>query len=380
MRDSVPPVRVAGVRVGVDWSVLVVLLLIVVGLGAGRFPGVYPGRSGLVYAVAAVVAGVVFLASLLAHELAHAVVARRHGLTVDGITLWMLGGIARIRGEAPSPAAEVRIAGVGPAVSALLTALFAGLAALLDGAGVHGMPVGVLGWLAGINATITVFNIIPAAPLDGGRLLRAFLWWRRGDRLAASVTASRAGQVFGYALVVLGLANLFIGAGVGGLWLAIVGIFLASAASAEEHQALTQELLSGVRAADVMSTDPVVVPADTTVDVFLDRYLFSHRHSSFPVVGSDGRPTGLVTLNRIKEIPRDRHPFVRLRDVACPMSDVPVAAPDEPATNLLPRLVGCTDGRTLVMVDGKIVGIVSPSDIARAVEHARLRSGKFQRL
>jgi Zn-dependent protease/predicted transcriptional regulator len=375
MRNGFGLGRVAGVRVGVDWSVLAIFLLITIGLGAGQFPDAYPGRSAAAYTAAALIAGVVFLASLLAHEIAHAVVAQRCGLTVEGITLWMLGGVARIQGEAPSPAAETRIAGVGPATSALLAVVFGGVAVLLDAVGVHGLPLGVFAWLAGINAMLAVFNVIPAAPLDGGRLLRAFLWWRRGDRLAASVTASRAGRVLGYVLVVVGFAELFAGAGIGGLWLALIGLFLISAATGEERQAIARELLTGVRASEVMSPDPVAVPAETTVDVFLDRYVFAHRHSTFPVVDSDGRPVGLVTLNRVKDVPPERRALVRLREVACPIEQVPVASPGEAVADLLPRLASCTDGRALVLDRGVLVGIISPSDVTRALERIRARSG-----
>jgi Zn-dependent protease len=364
--------RVGGVEVKVHWSVLVIFLLLTVGLGAGQLPEAYPGHSDAAYSVAAFVAGVVFFASLLAHEVGHALVARRNGLKVEGITLWMLGGIARIQGEAPSPAAEVRIAGVGPAVSAALAVGFGVLAAVLSSAGVGGLPIGVLAWLAFINALIAVFNVIPAAPLDGGRLLRAFLWWRSGDRVSAAVTASRVGQVFGYVLIALGLVQLISGAGIGGLWLALVGIFLIAAAATEEQQARTREALAGVRVADIMSPDPVVVPEHLTVDALLDRYIFAYQHSAFPVVGPGGRPTGLVTLNRVKPIPPDRRPHVPVQEIACPLDEVPVASPDELVADLLPRLAGCSDGRALVIRDGWLVGVVSPSDITKALELLRL--------
>ncbi|HMA47503.1 MAG TPA: site-2 protease family protein [Frankiaceae bacterium] len=380
MTDTIRLGRIAGVRVGVNWTVLAIFALLVYGLGAGRFPDVYPDRPAWAYAVAALVAGVVFFASLLAHEIAHAVVAKRFGLEVEGITLWLLGGVARIRGASPSPGAELRIAGVGPLVSALLAIGFGVVAFLLDLVGVTGLPLGVLAWLAGINLLLALFNVLPAAPLDGGRLLRAWLWRRHGDRLRATVTASRAGRTLGYVLVALGLLEFLLGGGFGGLWLALIGVFLVSAASAEEQQATLRGALTGLRARDVMSPDPTVVPEDVTVDVFLDRYVFAHRYSTFPVVDALGRPTGLVTLNRVKHVPAGQRPMVRLRDIACPLAEVPTIDPDDPVDDLLSRLTTCADGRSLVVRHGALVGIISPSDLSRAMDRIRLRGDPLHRV
>src|SRR3712207_6323064 len=161
------------------------------------------------YAIAAVLAAVAFLASLLAHELAHALVARRNGVEVEGITLWLLGGVARLRGGARTPGAEFCIAGVGPLTSLVLGLLLMAGAVLARLAGADGLPVAVLEYLAGINVVLAVFNLVPAAPLDGGRVLRAFLWRLRGDAWSSAVTAARAGRFFGFALIALGFLQLF---------------------------------------------------------------------------------------------------------------------------------------------------------------------------
>ena len=299
--------RIAGVTVGINWSVLVIFALVSFGLAAGQFPQAYPGRTTAAYTVAGLIAGTVFFLSLLAHEIAHAIVARRHGVHVEGITLWMLGGVARLKGEPATPSAEMRIAGIGPAVSLALAAGFAVVAWLLQAVGSEGLPFGVFAWLATINLVLAVFNLIPAAPLDGGRLLRAALWRRRGDRTSAAVTAAHAGRRFGWLLVTLGLIQ-FLVADVGGLWLMLLGWFITTAATAEVQHAELTDALSGVRVADVMSADPVTVPAGITITRFLDAYVFTHPHSTFPVTDFEGRPTGLVTLQRVKRIaPRARH-------------------------------------------------------------------------
>lgn len=373
MTDTIRLGRIGGVQVGVNWTVLAVFLLLTFGLAEGRFPDAFPGRSSGSYWIAALVAGVAFLGSLLAHEVGHALVARRHGLVVEGITLWLLGGVARIRGEAPDPRAELRIAGVGPLISVLLGVVFAAAGLLLSALGVSGLPMGVFAWLAGINVLLAVFNCLPAAPLDGGRILRAFLWSRHGDYLRAAITAARAGRVLGYALTGLGLLQVLLTPGVGGVWLVLVGVFLAGAASLEEQHATARRQLSGLTVGDVMSGPPVIVHQDLSVADFLDRYVFRHRFSTFPTVDGTGRTVGLVTLNRVKQLPVERRSSVLVREIACPLTGVPMVDPGQPLAGLLPSLGGCADGRALVLRDGQLVGIVSPTDIMRALEQASLR-------
>ncbi|MGH3645572.1 MAG: site-2 protease family protein [Micromonosporaceae bacterium] len=372
MRPTFRLGRFAGVDIGVHWSVLIIFVLIASGLSAGRFPVAYPGHPAWAYLLAGLAAAVVFFLGLLAHELSHAVMARRNGLSVEGITLWMFGGVARLSGEARSPRAELRIAGIGPLVSLLIGLGFAAVATGLGIAGQTGLLFGAFTWLAGINVLLAVFNMIPAAPLDGGRLLRAGLWKLRGDRTWAAVIAARAGRVFGGALILFGVWLFFAAGGLGGLWLAMIGWFLFTAAGMEERQARLGGALHGVRVSQVMSREPQTVQPDVTVAEFIDRYLLEFRHSAFPLT-EDGRPVGLVTLDRIKQTAPERRAEVALRDIACPEGELALAAPDEELTELLPRLSRCADGRALVVAGDKLVGIVSPSDISRAVQHASLR-------
>lgn len=364
--------RVAGVDIDVHWSVLIIFLLIAGMLSFGRFPAAYPDNPAWAYLMAGVGAAVVFFLGLLAHEISHAVVALRNGLPVEGITLWMLGGVARLGGEARSPGAELRISGVGPLVSVIIGLGFATIGLALAAAGQTGLLLGTFGWLAGINIVLAVFNLLPAAPLDGGRLLRAALWKWRGDRVRAAVGAARAGRVLGLLLILASVWQLLTGAGIGALWLALIGWFVIGAAGAEERQAKMGNALDGVRVADIMSPQPVTATADLSVAEFVDRHLWAARHSTFPLVGTDGRPTGLVTLNRIREVPQDRRDSTLLRDIACRPEELTVVSPQEPVTDLLPRLSRCADGRALVTSDDRLVGIVSPSDISRAVQHASL--------
>ncbi|HEY9389694.1 MAG TPA: site-2 protease family protein [Mycobacteriales bacterium] len=367
MNESFSLGRIAGVRVGVNWSVLVIFGLIVYGLAGVQFPSLYPGYVGGAYLLAGLLAALVFVGSLLAHELAHAVVARHNGLTVEGITLWLFGGVARLSGEAPSPGAELRIAGVGPLVSLLLGVGFAILAVLVRVSGVHGLTIAVLGWLAGINIVLAIFNVVPAAPLDGGRLLRAIVWWRTGDRLKATIRAAQAGRVFGWFLIIAGLLFFLTGQLPGGLWLALIGWFLIGAASAEGQQAAVRQALAGLPVLRIMTSEPMTVPAAMSVHDFLTNYTLAHRHSAYPVLDPAGEVIGLVTHGRITSVPPDDRARVLVGEAACPMDEVPTTTPNEPVADLLPRLGGCAEGRALVFDQGRLTGIVALSDVTRAL-------------
>jgi Zn-dependent protease/CBS domain-containing protein len=363
---------IAGLRVGVNWSVLAIFLLLLMGLAGAQFPTAYPGLGTATYVVAGLVAALVFFGSLLAHELAHAIVARRNGMEVEGITLWLFGGVAKLRGESRSPGDEIRMAAVGPLVSVVAAVVFGVAAWLVEQLAGPGITVGVLRWLSVINGILAVFNLFPAAPLDGGRILRGYLWKRHGDRHAATITASRAGKGFGWFLIGLGLFQ-FIGAGAaGGLWMALIGWFLTNAAGMEEQHARMQSALGNVRVADVMTPNPETVTLDLTIQELLEEHLLRSRWSSYPVLDTDGHLAGLITLSQVKQVPRQAQASLTVADVACSTDDVPVARPGEPLSDLLPRLAGCSDGRALVVEDGHVVGIVSPTDIMRRIELANL--------
>ncbi len=373
MNETLRLGTVAGVRIGVNWSVLVIVALLLVGLSAGRFPLLYPGHAPWLYAMAGAVAAVAFLLSLLAHELAHAVVARQHGVEVEGITLWMFGGVAKLEGEARDASADLQIAGVGPLVSLVLGVGFGAISALAAWAGLDGLALGVLTWLSVVNIVLAVFNLVPAAPLDGGRILRALLWRAHGDRVRAAVTAARAGRRFGFLLVSLGLVLAVFAGQVGGIWFVLIGWFISSAATAEEQHARLQGRLDGVLVSDVMSPAPVTVPADLPVIRLLEDYVLRSRFSAFPVVDTAGRLQGLVTLNRIKQMPPQRRATSRVEDIACAPGEVPQAAPTDRLVDVLPVMARNDDGRVVVLDGDHIVGILTSTDVARAIELAELR-------
>jgi Zn-dependent protease/predicted transcriptional regulator len=369
--------RIFGIRIGVNWSVLLIVALLAYGLAAGQFPAEVPHRPEAEYVVAAIVTAVAYMASLLAHELAHSLVARRNGVQVEGITLWLLGGVSRLQGEFPTPGAELRVAGVGPLTSLVLGGVFTLVAWGLHASGAGGVVVAALAWLGGINILLAVFNVIPAAPLDGGRLLQAVLWAITKDKLKAAMGAARSGQVFGYALLVIGAYLVLARRDYSWLWFIILGWFLVSAATAENQQAVVQTRLRTVAVREIMTADPVTVPASATVNRFVHDLLPWLRHSAFPVVDDGGQAVGLVTVRRVNAVPADERDRTTLREVACPLADVARATPDEPVADLLPRLNECSDGRALVFADGRLAGIVAPADISRALERISGNRGAF---
>ncbi|MFE2499509.1 site-2 protease family protein [Streptomyces scopuliridis] len=366
MRATFTLGRIAGVRVGVHWSVLVIFGLIALGLAQGRFPQTHPGHTPLLYWGAALATAVVFFASLLAHELAHAIVARRNGVQVDDIVLWLLGGVARLRSEASTPAAELRVAGIGPLVSLVLGVFFGLCAWLLRLGSAPGLLVEATAWLAGINVLLAVFNAIPAAPLDGGRLLRAVLWWRSGDRQRATAGATAAGRAFGWFLVVAGFLLFVTSGALGALWLALIGWFLIGAATAEGRQSQLKNLLAGVPVRQAMTPDPLVVPRALPVSEFLGDPRYRYRHSAFPVVGHDGNAVGLLTLERARHSAA-ADPGAMVKDAMLPLPDVLTAGPGDSLVDLLPRMRPGAEFRVLVLDGDRLLGIVSPSDVSRTV-------------
>jgi Zn-dependent protease len=238
--------RIAGVEVGFHWSLAIVFVLIVWTLGTQVLPVVVPDQSQPAYWLVSALAALLFYVSLLSHEMGHALVARRVGVSVDGITLWIFGGVARLRGEAATPGKEVKIAIAGPLVSLGLAVLFGVATFLLDT--FNGPPIieGGCLWLAASNAVLLLFNLIPAFPLDGGRLLRAWLWRRRGDRYGATSTAARLGRIGGLLMMGVGPLELFLQGAWSGLWLVLLGWFLMFAARSEEAAVLMRRGLDDV--------------------------------------------------------------------------------------------------------------------------------------
>jgi len=367
MKQSIRLGRIGGVPVGVHWSVAVIFGLVTWELATIVLPGTYGGGARPAYLVAAVVAAILFLASLLAHEGSHAIVARRHGVGVRSITLWLLGGVAQLEGEAHSPGADFAIAAVGPSTSIFLAGVFGGAQLLLEQAGAPGLAVVVCSWLWQINVLLAGFNLIPAAPLDGGRILRAGLWRSTGNRTRAAVSAARAGMGFGVVLIGLGLFELFVRSPLG-LWPAFLGWFVFMAARAERDGAQRQAGVEGLPVGAVMTPHPPVVPSATSVaEVLAGTVHWWDADQVAAVVGPTGWLEGVVTLERVRRVPAHEQATTRLGDIAERIEAAPVGRPEEAMSILLGR-IDAAGGRAAVVLDpaNRLAGIVTLDDVERA--------------
>ena len=372
MRQDVRLGRVAGIRVGADWTVALILALIAWLLGGSVLPGAVPHQPAAVYWVLACAAAVLFLASLLGHELSHALVARRNGLAVRAITLWMLGGITELEGEPPDAAADLRIAVAGPAVSAASAGVFLGAAMAVKYASGPAVVTAALVWLALMNGLLAVFNMLPGAPLDGGRVLRAVLWRHYRDRRRGEVAAARAGQFLGAGIIGLGVAEVVLWAAWGGLWLMLIGWFLISAADAERRAATATSALAGVRVADVMTADPQVAQGWITVQDFVGRIAAWSRQDAFPVVDWGGNLVGVVVTELLARIPPGDRAGLRLDRVALAVPPPYLAAPEDPAGPLLTHRPLGGEVMAVVLAGGQVAGIVTVGDLRQAVRRHRL--------
>lgn len=361
MNDTIRLGRIGGIRVGLNWTLVAMAGFLAVALSENRLPYDAPGHSTTAYWVAGSLSAVALLAGVLLHELGHAVVARRAGLGVDGITLWFMGGLTRIEGEAATPWAELRISGVGPlvslAVGGVCWAARLGLSQVVH----DSLALDALGWLALINVALAVFNLLPGAPLDGGRVLHAGVWAITRDRWKATRVSTASGVAMGGLMVVAGLVAFAYGDSVDGVLLAALGWFMFSAARGEEQVAALHRVLDGVTVADMMR--PVcAAPGWFTVDALL------HSYSAVP--GSvlmleqwGGGYSGVVSVDALASVPAGQRTLVRGMDVAVPISATGGAGPGDGA---LDALTGESTPKVLLVVHGgRTVGAVLPSDIER---------------
>jgi Zn-dependent protease len=365
--------RLAGVELSIHPSWLVIAFLITYSLAVAQFPRQFPGWSGAQYWVVAGATAVLFFASVLAHELSHAVVARRFGLTVAGITLFIFGGATTLDGDSRTPREEALVALAGPA-----TSIGIGLALLGIDLVVTQPQIGALiGWLGFINITLGVFNLIPGFPMDGGRVLRAILWRVRGDRLVATRNAAMVGRGFAYLLVAGGVFLALQPGGLfSGLWLALIGWFLSNAAEATAAQAGVESSLRGIRVRDAMDpTPPAVSPNETVAELVQDRMLRGEDRS-YLVQHSDGGLAGIVTLSDVRRVPRETWPDARVTDVMTRFADLVTIRPDAPLVDALRSLQEKEVGQLPVIDDDARmpVGLVTRRGILRLLE-ARMKLG-----
>jgi Zn-dependent protease len=379
--------HVRGIRIGVDFSWFFVLFLIILWL-SGLYRDVLGAESqDLGPYLLALASALLFFGSILLHELGHAMVAMSRGIRISEITLWMFGGVARMERDSDSPATEFKIAIAGPLVTLAIaaTAIAIGILAsspsefeealrFEDDSGVSGLLT-MLGFLAEVNLFVLVFNLIPAYPLDGGRVARAIAWWRTGNRNTATRFAATLGQGFSYILIAVGIYLLIMGDVIGGIWLGVIGFILGQSARAAQVQTQVADKISGVTVGDVMDSEPVAIPDEISIERALDEYFLRYRWPWFPVVDAGQRFLGLLQRGAADAVPEGRRSYARVSELMGP--EPPAEARvgiDDPLESLLGNESLRRFG-ALAAVDGewRLSGVITLDQVGQALRTALTR-------
>ena len=366
MRSQIKLGRIFGIEIGLHYSWFIIALLIAFSL-SGQFHSTNPSWGDGVILTVSIATAVLFFVCLLLHELAHSLVATTHGLPVKEITLFALGGVSQIEKNPTSATLEFWMAFVGPLTSAVIGALCL-LGARLMGAhllgdGATAVPgVAMLEWLGYINVMLAIFNLIPGYPLDGGRVLRAIIWWKTGSADRSTRSAARAGEVVALLFIAFGIYRFFNGAGFGGLWIAFIGWFLLQAAKESYAQVSWSHALEGVRVADVMTRDCVTVDGTLNLENFVEGYLLRTGQRCF-IVAEHGDVEGLVTPHEVKEVDRARWPYTTLRDVMRPIEGVRSVTPETSLTSALETMSSGNYNQLPVVSQGRLEGVLSRAQV-----------------
>ena len=374
---------IRGIPIGVDWTWFFILFLIIWLLSGFYRDVLGTTQDSIEPYVLAVASAFGFFASILLHELGHAVIAVRNKIGISQITLWMFGGIASLDREPDSAGAEFRIAAAGPAVTLLITAACLGAGAAIDGStfwdgasfdenATISTGVAVLAWLANINAAILIFNLLPAFPLDGGRIARAIVWKVTGNRERATIFAARLGQGFAYAFIAIGILIALGGSLFAGVWLALIGWMLGGSARATAERSKLNTKLGDLRVADVMDAEPVAIPERATVEQALDEYFLRYRWPWFPVVDAGQRFVGLLNRGTADAVPEPSRTSQTVGEIIDPggSTDQTVSS-DEPLEALLANLeLRRLGGLVAVDADGRLTGVITLEQVGRALRDA----------
>lgn len=353
--------KLLGFEVHIDASWLILALLVVWSLARGYFPYSYPGLENATYWWMGVAGALGLFLSIVIHEFSHSLVARRRGLPMRGITLFIFGGVAEMSSEPPTAETEFRMAIAGPIVSVALGIVFYLIHFLLSGASTA--VTGTVSYLGFINIALAVFNMIPAFPLDGGRVLRAYLWNRRADMRSATRTAANLGSGFGALLIALGAVNVVFGNFIGGMWWFLIGLFLRGASASSYQQLEVRKALEGEPVSRFMTANPVTVPPSTRLTDLVEGYFYRYHHRMFPVVEEDGLLVGCVNTQDLKVVPREEWYRHTAGEIAEQCGGNNTVTPETDAVEALGRMTRGGQSRLLVAREGRLLGVVTLKDL-----------------
>jgi Zn-dependent protease/predicted transcriptional regulator len=373
LRGGIPIGKAFGISLRLHYSWFFIFALVTWALAGSYFPSTYPTWSLSARIAAGLITSVLFFGSVLVHELMHSIVAQRQGISVQSITLFIFGGVSQITSEPKQPKDEFRMAIIGPLSSLLIGGVLFGIYFGLRDVDTFAAQfiTAIAYWLGYINLLLGAFNLIPGFPLDGGRVFRSLLWWRSGNLKRATRTASNIGRAVGFIFIFVGIWLIFTGNWVNGIWLALIGWFLESAAVGSYQQLLLQDMLKGHVVREVMSSDCAVIPPDTTIDHLVHENILTSGRRCFPVV-SDSQILGLMTLHNVKAVPREQWRTETVREAMTPFDKLKWVRPDEELSSILRILTEDDINQVPVVQDGKIVGMVNREDLLNFVN---IRSG-----
>jgi Zn-dependent protease/CBS domain-containing protein len=354
--------RMLGFAVRADLSWFIIVILVTWSLATAVFPQLYEGLETRAYWLMAAAGALVLFLSIIIHELSHSLVARRYGIPMKGITLFIFGGVAEMDDEPQTPKAELLMAVAGPVASVVIAVAFIAIAAAGAFLGWRREILGVFQYVGVTNLILAVFNMLPAFPLDGGRVLRSLLWWRTGNLKRSTRIASRAGSSFGLLMILVAFYRLFSGDLIGGLWWFLIGTFLRNVAAMSYQQVLFREYLAGQPVSRFMNPEPITVPRSISIAELVEDYIYRYHHKMFPVVDGE-RLVGCITTSEVKKLPREEWQAQTVGAVARPCQEIGTIEPDADAVQALTRMGRSGASRLLVVEDDRLAGILTLKDL-----------------
>jgi len=358
--------KILGFRVSIDLSWFLILVLIIWSLAMNVFPSYFSGLSRITYWIMGAAGAFGLFFSVILHELAHSLIARKHGLPMTGITLFIFGGVAEMQDEPPSPRAEFHMAIAGPITSIAIALVFLGLSLTIKGTEAVKPVYGVFMYLALINGALAGFNLIPAFPLDGGRILRSAIWKSKNNLKAATYISSRIGLAFGFAIIGLGFVTFLFGNFIGGVWWFLIGMFLINAAKMSYQQLLMRRALEGEKVSRFMKTETVSVPSSTTLAELVENYFYKFHFKMFPVV-DDGKLLGCVTTKQLKSIPREEWKTRTVGELCHRCTGENTVRPDADAMKVLSLMNRTGISRIMVVRNSELLGIITLKDLLKFI-------------